>query len=101
MRERRTATRFNFGGIAEVSVLGTPQQLIGLTRDLSLSGCFVRTKLVFPEGTDVRVQIISAGKEFSAIGKVTANINSEGMGIQFVQIDLNNLAVIEKWLGFK
>lgn len=98
MRERRATLRVNFRGIVEVFGLGTARQLIALTRDLSLGGCFVRTKNAFPEGTEVSVRITALGEEFSAIGRVTANINPEGMGIQFVEIDPKNQAVIENWL---
>ena len=98
MRERRTALRVNFGAVAEVFALGTRRQLIALIRDLSLGGCFVRTQDGFPQGTEVQVRITSSGETFSAIGRVTGNINAQGMGIQFVEIDPHNQAVIENWL---
>lgn len=101
IRERRTTLRVNFGAVAEVFALGSPRQLIALTRDLSLGGCFVKTQDVFPPGTEVKVRITSSGKEFSAIGRVTGNINIQGMGIQFVEIDSHNQAVIENWLDLK
>ena len=99
--EHRAALRVNFGAVAEVLALGTSRQLIALTRDLSLGGCFVRTQDIFPQGTEVQVRITSSGETFSAIGRVTGNINAQGMGIQFVEIDSENQAVIENWLDLR
>lgn len=39
--ERRGATRYNFGAVAGVIDLDEPDEIVSLTRDLSLSGCFV------------------------------------------------------------
>lgn len=67
--DRRRATRYNFGAIAEVIDLDEPDELVSLPRDLSLSGCFVMTTTPFPKGTRVRVRIKSSGGEVTAIGK--------------------------------
>ena len=61
--ERRAATRYNFGAIAEVIDLDQPDELVSLTRDLSFSGCFVVTTTPFPKGTRVRVRIMRSGGE--------------------------------------
>jgi hypothetical protein len=99
MRERRGTTRYNFGAIAEVIDLGSRKKLVGIARDLSLSGCFVKTTTPFAEGTAVWVRITSSG-EFAAIGKVTTDVSSAGMGIEFVEIAPSDQAVIENWLGY-
>ncbi len=96
--ERRGATRYNFGAIAEVIDLDQPDELVSVTRDLSLSGCFVKTTTPFPQGTRVRVRITHSGGEFTAIGNVTANVTATGMGIAFTQIEANDRAVLESWL---
>jgi hypothetical protein len=66
-----------------------------------LSGCFVKTTTPFAKGTEVIVRIRHSGSDFAAIGKVTANVTSEGMGIEFVQIQAAYQAIIEEWLGCK
>jgi len=98
MHERRSVTRYNFGAIAEVIDLDQPDALVSLTRDLSLSGCFVTTTTPYPEGTRVRVRIIHSGAEFVAVGNVTANVTPKGMGIAFTQIQPNDQAILETWL---
>jgi PilZ domain-containing protein len=99
MHERRSATRYNFGAIAEVIDLDKRDALVSLTRDLSLSGCFVQTTTPYPEGTTVRVRIIHSGAEFLAVGKVSANVTATGMGIAFTQIQSNDRAILKRWLG--
>jgi hypothetical protein len=92
-------TRYDFGAIAAVIDLDSREDMIVVTRDLSLSGCFVKTRTPFPAGTEVRVRITYAGLDFAAIGSVTENITREGMGIEFVEIEPEHQAIIEGWLG--
>jgi hypothetical protein len=99
MHEGRGATRYNFGAIAEVIDLDQPDALVSLTRDLSLSGCFVKTTTPYPEGTRVRVRIIHSGGEFVAVGNVTANVTATGMGIAFTEIEPGDQAILERWLS--
>jgi hypothetical protein len=99
MHEGRGATRYNFGAIAEVIDLDQSDALVSLTRDLSLSGCFVKTTTPYPEGTRVRVRIIHSGGEFVAVGNVTANVTATGMGIAFTEIEPSDQAILERWLS--
>jgi hypothetical protein len=101
--DRRRATRYNFGAIAEVIDLGADsgvrRDVVAVTRDLSLSGCFVKTTMTpFAKGTEVRVRITCSGADFAAIGKVT-DVTREGMGIEFVEVLPKDRAIIEGWLG--
>lgn len=96
--ERRRATRYNFGAIAEVIDLGARRDVVAITRDLSLSGCFVKTTTPFAKGTEVRVRISCSGADFAAIGNVT-DVTREGMGIEFAEIQPKDQAIIEGWLG--
>jgi PilZ domain len=98
MQEGRGATRYNFGAIAEVMDPDERDALVSLTRDLSLSGCFVKTTTPYSEGTRVRVRIIHSGTEFVAVGNVTANVRPTGMGIAFTQIQTNDQAILETWM---
>lgn len=101
MIERRQMTRYDFGAIAEVIDLDSREDMIGVTRDLSLSGCFIRAKAPFLKGTAVIVRIRCSGTDFAATGRVTANVNAQGMGIEFVEIQPKDQATIEQWLDPK
>jgi hypothetical protein len=96
--ERRRMTRYNFGAIAQVIDLDSREDVIAVTRDLSFSGCFIKTNSPFPRGRVVTVRITSSGADFAATGTVTGNITWEGMGIEFIKIGPKDQAVIEQWL---
>jgi len=97
--ERRRATRYHFVSAVEVINLESQKQLISLTRDLSLCGCFVTVKAPSPKGTSVRLKIANSKANFSAVGNVTHNLSDEGMGIGFVQVEVKDQAVLEEWLA--
>jgi PilZ domain len=75
--------------------------VVCITRDLSASGCFVKTETHFAEDSEVIVRIRHSGTDFAAVGRVSSNITPEGMGIQFVQVQPRYQAIIEEWLGYK
>ena len=97
--ERRSATRYNFGGIAEVIDIDHSSELVSITRDLSFCGVFVKTTTPFATGTRVQVRITHSGGEFRAMGVVTDNVTATGMGIVFTEMGPNDRAIIEKWLA--
>lgn len=97
--ERRRAARYHFGGIAEVIDVGSQKTLIELTRDLSLCGCFVKTKTPFPKGARVNVRITHSGATIAALGNVSDNVSHEGMGIAFARVEPDDQAVLEAWLS--
>ncbi len=97
--ERRQMTRYDFGAIAEVVDLNSREDVVVVTRDLSLAGCFVKTRYPFPAGTEVRIRITYSGSDFAAIGTVMGNATPEGMGIEFDAIEPRDQAIIEEWLG--
>src|SRR6266566_1022502 len=96
--ERRRATRHHFVSAVEVINVESQKQLISLTRDLSLCGCFVTVKTPFPKGTRVSLKIANSKANFSALGNVTHNLSDEGIGIGFVQVEAKDQAVLEEWL---
>ena len=90
--------RYDFGAIAEVVDLDSREDVIVITRDLSLSGCFVKTNLPFPPATQVRVRITYAGLDFAATGVVVSNTR-EGMGIHFAEVRPKDRALLQEWLN--
>ena len=98
-RTPRRSSRYSFGAKAEVRDLGSPNELVSLTRDLSIGGCFVKTGTPLPEGSRIRVRIEHAGAEFTAIGRVTANVTAQGMGVQFIEMEPKDRAILESWIA--
>lgn len=98
-RTPRRSDRYAFAATAEVKELGSRNEQIAITRDLSAGGCFVKTTSPLPKGSRLRVRIEHEGAEFSAIGRVTDNVSAIGMGIEFVEVEPKDRAVLQKWLG--
>ena|SRR5205809_4576098 len=71
--ERRRTTRCHFVSAVEVITVESQKQVISLTRDLSLCGCFVTVKAPSPKGTRVSLKIADSRANFSAVGKVIHN----------------------------
>ncbi len=97
--ERRRATRHHFVSAVEVINVESRKQLISLTRNLSLCGCFVTVKTPSPKGTRVSLKISNSKANFSAVGDVAHNLSDEGMGIEFVQVEAKDQAVLKEWLA--
>ena len=97
--EQRRATRHHFVSAVEVINVESRKQLISLTRDLSLCGCFVTVKAPSPKGTRVSLKISNSKANFSAVGNVTHNLSDEGMGIEFVKVEGKDQAVLKEWLA--
>jgi len=95
----RSEPRSQFDAITEICDLDQSQELVAVSRDLSVSGCFVKTTTPFPKETRVRVRIQHSGEDFVAIGNVTENVTETGMGIVFTQIEPNDRALLARWLG--
>lgn len=89
--------RYGIGATAEVKELGSWNEQVVITRDLSACGCFVETAVQSPKGSQVRVRITHRGEEFTAIGRVTDNIRPDGMGLEFVEMEPKDRAILKKW----
>jgi len=76
--EQRRATRHHFVSAVEVINVESRKQLISLTRDLSLCGCFVTVKAPSLKGTRVSLKISNSKANFSAVGNVAHNLSDEG-----------------------
>ena len=98
-RTPRRSDRRSFGATAQVRDLGSRNEQVLLTRDLSAGGCFVKTAAPLPKGSRIRVRIEHAGAKFTAVGRVTDNISAEGMGVEFIEMEMDDRAILQKWLA--
>ena len=100
-RTPRRSDRYSFAATTEVHDLGSRNEQVLITRDLSAGGCFVKTAVPLPKGSRIRVRIAHAGADFTAIARVTNNVTTEGMGVEFIEMEPQDRALLEKWLGEK
>jgi hypothetical protein len=96
---RRRAVRHYFGGPAEVTDLDSHTRLLALTTDLSVFGCFVRTRHPFPEGTKITLKITHEGVVFANYGNVAHVQANKGMGIAFGAVDRQAQVVLDRWIS--
>jgi Tfp pilus assembly protein PilZ len=82
----RRATRYYFGGVAELTDLESGRITVAMVRALSLSGCFVKTDQAFSLGAKLLLLMTHSGTHFSAWGRVV-NQNEIGIGVEFTEID--------------
>ena len=47
------------------------------------------------------LRIEHAGAKFTATGKVTDNVTAEGMGVEFIEMESSDRAILEKLLAKK
>jgi PilZ domain len=95
----RKSTRYSIGATAEVKLLGSWNEHVLSTRDLSTGGCFVKTAAPLPPGARIQVRIKHGGDEFTAVARVTENVSPQGMGLEFLEVQPNDRAILEKWLA--
>lgn len=98
-RTPRQSDRYSFGATTKVEELGSWKEQVLITRDLSAGGCFIKTTVPLPKGSRIRVRIEHGAVEFTAIGRVTDNVTAEGMGVQFIEVEPKDRAILEKWLA--
>ena len=95
--DQRRAPRYHFGGVAELTDLESGPMIVALVRNLSLFGCFVKTKS-FQVGAKVKLTITDSGSHFSALGGV-ANQRDDGVGIEFTDLGPMDRAGLEECLA--
>jgi hypothetical protein len=47
----------------------------------------------------MRVHITYRGEEFTAVGRVTDNVRPDGMGVEFIEMEPKDRAILDKWLA--
>jgi hypothetical protein len=92
-------TRQGIGASAHVRDLGAGSEQVVVTSDVSARGCFVKTIQPLAKGSHVRVRITHKGEEFAALAKVTENVRPDGMGMEFIEIEPRDRAILDGWLA--
>ena len=94
--DQRYTVRYPFSVTAEILELETGSRLRGVTSDLSLRGCFVRTTSLL--GVRARVRLTPAKKKQKV--EILAAIRraaQTGIGLEFLDIDTVSNAILS-WI---
>lgn len=97
--ERRRATRYAFGGVAELTDVESGKYVICMAAQLSRFGCFVRTNSSFAPLTTVNLKITHRGEVLEVLGKVVYVRAPDGMAIDFEPLAAESQAILERWLS--
>ena len=97
-QNQRGARRFPFIAAAEVLAEHTGSRMSARISDLSVSGCYVDTINPLPDGTLVKVKIITETQIFEAPARVVYSHTHLGMGLAFREVLPNSIAVLQNWL---
>jgi hypothetical protein len=97
--ERRRAPRYPLIASVEVTEVTTDMHLKARISDLSLTGCYLDTTNFLPMGTEVRLCISHHDATFTALGVVTSCQANMGMGVRFMDVQLDQHAILNKWLA--
>ena len=97
--ERPRARRYPLVAYIEIRDVDSEAEIRAQTSNISLFGCSVRTKELFPKGTFVRVRIVHGGMAFSAQGRVAFAGQSAGIGVAFTRIEPHQQSVLETWIS--
>lgn len=88
INERRRMPRYPCEGAGEVMVLGGALHFSGEVRNLSATGCYLATEVVFTleRGTQVEVVMTIDGVHFRVAGGVRSNHRVRGVGLEFMNV---------------
>jgi hypothetical protein len=95
----RLVARKRFLANVIVTEVETGNQIPGLIRNLSPSGCYVETAAPFSPGVNVRLIISHSGEKVRALGKVAHATANKGMGIALTSILPDDQTILEAWVG--
>ena len=96
--ERRSAPRYQMVLAADVVELPRGARLSARTSDISRTGCYIDTLNPVPQGSRVRLRITHHDEIFEAIGRVVYVSYGLGMGVAFVEVSVEQQAVLDRWL---
>ena len=95
----RRHVRYSFTSAVEVHLSGSSTSIQGRTSDVSREGCFVDTTSSFPVGSRVTLRLTKDNGTFEAGGEVVYSLSGMGMGVKFVDVPVEQLATLEKWIA--
>jgi c-di-GMP-binding flagellar brake protein YcgR len=95
--DQRYTVRYSFSVTAEILELETGTRLRGVTSDLSLRGCFVRTTSLLEVRARVRLTLARKKQKVEIFATIRRAAQT-GMGLEFLDIDPVSNAILLSWI---
>jgi PilZ domain len=99
IQERRQHRRYEFQAKVEIVDTSHNRSIQAEVSNIGQRGFFVSTPHPFPVGTDVRARIERGSQSAEVVARVVYSSEKQGMGLVFTDIALEQLGVLEEWLG--
>jgi len=95
--DQRYTVRYPFSVTAEILELETGTRLGGVTSDLSVRGCFVRTTSLLEVRARVRLTLARKKQKVEILATIRRAAQT-GMGLEFVDIDPVSNEILLSWI---
>ena len=99
VRNKRFTIRYPFAADAELIDLESGKQVEGVTSDISLGGCFICTSKSMPINSRARMRLTRKGQVLEALVSVRIVKPRVGLGIEFVDLEPPNTAILDDWIN--
>lgn len=90
--------RLPFAAEVRAAELHSGREIWAETANLSKGGCYVRTREPFSQGTLLAIEIRHNGAHFLTDAMVAYTLESNGMGLSFLNVPADELPILEQWL---
>src|SRR5271167_4330400 len=98
VRDRRYTIRYPFAADTELIDLESGQQVVGVTSDISLGGCFVCTSKPLAVNARARMRLTRKGQVLEALVVIRIVKPRVGMGIEFFDLEAPNNQILASWI---
>jgi PilZ domain len=93
------SSRLPFVAEVRATELQSGREIWGETANLSKGGCYASTHQPFSQGTLLAIEIRYHGVHFLTDALVAYTIESNGMGLSFLNVPAHDLPILEQWLS--
>jgi hypothetical protein len=97
--ERRAVPRYSLIATAEIIEPVSDVHISGRISEISRKGCYVDLLNTLPRETPVQIRISRDKGTFIAAGKIIYVQEGMGMGVVFLEVTDDHLALLDSWLG--
>ena len=97
--ERRAALRYPLILVAEMVVEESGAKAVARTSDVSRTGCYIDTLNPITPGTIIQLKFKQGGETFETRARVVYDVSPMGMGVQFVDVNETQMAILDCWLS--
>jgi len=98
LRDRRYSIRYPFAADAELIDMDTGTQVIGVTSDISMGGCFICTSKPLPSNSRARLRLTRKGQVLDALIVVRIVKPRIGLGAEFFDLEPPNDQILSAWI---